>query len=101
MKLLIDTSDGERIVVGLGKQKFVADAKEEKSQKLLSFIDEVLKKQGKKMTDLSEIEVNVGPGSYTGLRVGVSVANAIGWSLGIPVNGKNLQKGGATKIRYE
>ena len=40
---------------------------------------------------LDGIEVETGPGSFTGLRVGVSVANALGFTLGIPVNGKKIE----------
>lgn len=40
---------------------------------------------------LTGIEVEIGPGSFTGLRVGVSVANALGFSLNIPVNGKKIE----------
>ena len=35
------------------------------------------------------MELNIGPGSYTGLRVGAAVANALGFALQIPVNGKD------------
>ncbi|MDD5147084.1 MAG: hypothetical protein PHV63_00840 [Candidatus Daviesbacteria bacterium] len=41
--------------------------------------------------DLDGIEVETGPGSFTGLRVGVSVANALGFALEIPVNGKKIE----------
>jgi len=81
MKLYIDTSNSERIVVGFDSERFEADSREEKSQKLLPFIDELLKKKRKKIEDITEIEVNTGPGSFTGLRVGVSVANTLGWVL--------------------
>ena len=101
MKLYIDSSDREEIVVGLDGEKFKTKARKDKSQKLLPFIDELLKKKGKKMKEITEIEVNTGPGSYTGLRVGVSVANAIGWALGIPVNGKDLKKGEMIEIEYK
>lgn len=101
MKLFIDTSNSERIVVGLDVERFETDAREEKSQKLLSFIDELLKKKGKKIQDIIEIEVNTGPGSFTGLRVGVSVANTLGWALGVPVNGRDLGKGEVIDIKYE
>lgn len=100
MKLYIDTSDREKIIVGIDDKKFESKAKEQTSQRLLPFIDEVLKKEGKSVNDITEIEVNTGPGSFTGLRVGVSVANALGWALDIPVNGKNLRKGEIVDIKY-
>jgi tRNA threonylcarbamoyladenosine biosynthesis protein TsaB len=49
-----------------------------------------------KFKDLAKIQVKTGPGSFTGLRVGVSTANALGFSLGIPVNGKKNE----TKLIY-
>jgi len=101
MKLFIDTSDREKITVGLGKKRFSTKAKQNASQKLLPFIVELLEKEGKEPRDIKEIEVNTGPGSFTGLRVGVSVANAIGWVLGISVNGKDLRKGEMVDIKYE
>src|SRR3989304_6769463 len=100
MKLYIDTSDREKIIVGIDKKRFETIAYEEKSQKLLPFIVEVLKKEEKDIKDISEIEVNLGPGSFTGLRVGVSVAKALGWSLGVPVNGKDLKKDTQLDIKY-
>ena len=100
MRLYIDTSDRETITVGIGEKRFETNAREGASQKLLVFIEEILTKEGQSMKDISEIEVNTGPGSFTGLRVGVSVANTIGWALGIPVNGKDLRKGEAVDIKY-
>jgi len=101
MKLYIDTSNRDTITIGIDNKRFSTSAREEKSQKLLPFIDEILKKEGKKIKDITEVEVNTGPGSFTGLRVGVSVANTLGWVLEIPVNGKNLRKGEGIDITYE
>jgi tRNA threonylcarbamoyladenosine biosynthesis protein TsaB len=101
MKLHIDTSNSERIIVGINGKKFETDARQEKAQKLLPFIDEILKKEGKKIKEIKEIEVNTGPGSFTGLRVGVSVANTLGWALRVPVNGKDLRKGEMIEIKYK
>jgi tRNA threonylcarbamoyladenosine biosynthesis protein TsaB len=101
MKLFIDTSDSKEVVIKLDSKEYKADAKEQKAQKLLPFIKETLESQNKKLEDLTEIEVNTGPGSFTGLRVGVSVANALGWTLGIPVNGQDLKDKGMVKINYE
>ena len=58
------------------------------SQVLLPMIVKILKKNELNLKDLTAVEVNPGPGSFTGTRVGVSVANALGFALDIPVNGK-------------
>lgn len=95
MILSIDTSDQKEVRVFLKKEgKVVVSLKEENqfgSQVLLSLINKALKEAGVALEDLKEIEVKSGPGSYTGLKVGVSVANALGFSLGIPVNSKEME----------
>ena len=101
MKLYIDTSQREEILVSLDEEVVKTNSKKEKSQRLLPFIDEVLKKKKLTLKDLTGIEVNTGPGSFTGLKVGVSVAQALGWSLNIPVNGKNINKGESIEIKYK
>lgn len=101
MKLYIDTSAGDRITIGLSGDMITSPSVEEKSQRLLSLITEELKKRDKSLSDITEIEVNLGPGSFTGLRVGVSVANTLGWALGIPVNGKDVRKEGPVEPVYE
>jgi len=58
------------------------------SQTLLVAIAKILKRHNKTLLDIKSVEVNTGPGSFTGTRVGVSVANALGFALNIPVNGK-------------
>ena len=91
VKLYIDTSDREKVVVGIDDKRFETIAKERSSQTLLPFIDEVLTKRGKKMRDITEVNVSTGPGSFTGLRVGVAVANTLGFVLNVPVNGKKQE----------
>ena len=88
MKLEIDTSNSDRIIVVFDNIRIETDSRIGKSQQLLEIISQELEKRGKALQDITEIEVNLGPGSFTGLRVGVSVANALGWALGIPVNGR-------------
>ena len=100
MKLFIDTSDSEKISVGLDKEIYSIQARREKSQMLLPFILEKLKEKKLKIKDIDEIEVETGPGSFTGLRVGVSIVSALGWALGIPVNGKDIRKGDVIEIKY-
>jgi len=99
--LYIDTSDRDKIVIGIGQKMYETDAKKEKNQRLLPFIDEVLKKENLIFKDLTEIKVATGPGSFTGLRVGVSVAQTIGWVLAIPVNGKDVKNGQTIEIAYQ
>lgn len=101
MKLFIDTSSAEKIIIGIDENKFETEAKKEKSQKLLPFIEETIKKEGKKIKDIKEIEVKTGPGSFTGLRVGVTVASTLGWLLGVKVNGKDVRKGETINLKYE
>lgn len=55
---------------------------------LLAKIDELLKVQSSKLNQIKAIEANPGPGSFMGSRVGVTVANALASTLGVPVNGK-------------
>lgn len=87
MILFIDTSDMKKVEVSLkdkGKViKSLSAENEYGSQVLLPLIKKIVD-----VKSLTAIEVSTGPGSFTGLRVGVSVANALGYSLGIPVNGK-------------
>lgn len=89
--LSIDTSDNKKIEVGLifsGKTKSKTVTNTWSSQRLLPLIDEMLAENNIKPTDLTEIKVNPGPGSYTGLRVGAAVANTLSYLLKIPVNGR-------------
>lgn len=90
--LFIDTTDKEKAIVGLllDKKKIKIEEKKKdfSSQIVLSLISRVIKDSKIKPEDLSEIEVKTGPGSFTGIRVGISIANALGFALSIPVNGK-------------
>ncbi len=95
MILIINTKDQKLVEVSLKKgEKMVEILSEENqfgSQVLMPLIEKLLKKNKLEFKDLKGIEVETGPGSFTGLRVGVSVANALGFSLGIPVNGKKIE----------
>lgn len=90
MILYIDTSKRNEVKVrieikGGFKEKITRNVQ---SQNVLEFINKLLKANRIKLTDIKEIKVETGPGSFTGLRVGISVANALGFALKIPVNGK-------------
>lgn len=51
---------------------------------LMPFIEEVLKEGGIAPAQLKAVAVSMGPGSYTGLRIGVSTAKGLCYALGIP-----------------
>ena len=54
---------------------------------LTVFIEEILHDQGIKASDLDAVAVSKGPGPYTGLRIGVSVAKGIAYGASIPLIG--------------
>jgi tRNA threonylcarbamoyladenosine biosynthesis protein TsaB len=55
------------------------------AEKLHVFINQVLKECEIQYSDLSAVAVSKGPGSYTGLRIGVSAAKGFCMALGIPL----------------
>ena len=57
----------------------------EHSRLLTPFIDEVLTAAGIKPDKLDAVAVSMGPGSYTGLRIGVSAAKGLCYALDIPL----------------
>lgn len=92
--LVLDTADNKKIAVGLkiNNKKYIKteQIKSNKTQVILPLIDEILKKESLKLKDIFAIEVNAGPGSFTGLRIGLAIVNALSYVLKIPVNGKKI-----------
>lgn len=92
--LFIDTSSNQEIIVTVKINDKEYSKKEkvglQKAQVVLPMIDILLKKHKLKMSDIGSIKVNTGPGSFTGIRVGVSIANALGFALKIPINEKKV-----------
>ena len=52
---------------------------------LMGLIESAVRDAGVGLSDIDAIAVDVGPGSFTGVRIGVSCANAMAMALGIPV----------------
>lgn len=92
--LIIDTADNKKNTVGLRideKEYFQTEnITSKKTQIILPMIDKILKEHKIELKDISAIEINEGPGSFTGLRVGIAIANALSFALKIPVNGKKI-----------
>ncbi|MDE6493939.1 MAG: tRNA (adenosine(37)-N6)-threonylcarbamoyltransferase complex dimerization subunit type 1 TsaB [Bacteroidales bacterium] len=62
-----------------------ADQGNEHAARIAVFVDEVLREAGKRCADIDAVAVGSGPGSYTGLRIGVSTAKGLAYSLGCPL----------------
>lgn len=88
--LIIDTLQREKIKIALSKHNKLDCFEfktEDQSCDLLSRIQKLLLDQKIALENLDAILVNTDTGSYTGVRVGVTVANTLAWSLDIPVLG--------------
>ncbi len=65
--------------------KYYAEGNNDHSVKLMSEIERIFVANNLKVKELDEIIVGIGPGSYTGLRIGVVVAKMFAWNDDIPV----------------
>ncbi len=92
--LHIDTSHQEKTEVAIVRKNSAKHYYKQKtyghSQITLPLIIEALVKEELSIADISEISVNPGLGSFTGVRVGVAIANTLAWALKVPVNGKKF-----------
>ncbi len=72
-------------------------AHRELSNTLLLKIEQILERNHSTLNSLEAIVVFKGPGSFTGLRIGITVANTLAFSLQVPITGISrddwLQKG--------
>ncbi len=87
--LTIETS-GQICSVALFENNQLIDSREIMEQgahsaKLTLLIQEVLKKNNYSIKNLKAIGISIGPGSYTGLRIGLSTAKGICFGLDIPL----------------
>ena len=87
--LLIDASSNKEIKVGIRIDKKEYEMRKkigyQKAQVVLPMIDKLLRQYVIGIRNLTSIQVNTGHGSFTGIRVGMSIANALSFALKIPV----------------
>ena len=72
--------DGQTILC-----KEIAEEGYSHAEKLHVFIEEIIQEAGIRFQDLKAVAVSKGPGSYTGLRIGVSAAKGLCFALNIPL----------------
>lgn len=91
MYLLLNTSINAHVDVFLFDKDSTfciqRDSDFKAAESLNEMIAEVLKKNKKKLEDISGIGVITGPGSFTATRIAVTVANALSYALKVPVLG--------------
>ncbi|WP_100397761.1 tRNA (adenosine(37)-N6)-threonylcarbamoyltransferase complex dimerization subunit type 1 TsaB [Bacillus sp. FJAT-44742] len=74
------------------KGEVITNLKKNHSIRLMPAIDYLLKEASIKTNELDRIAVAKGPGSYTGVRIGVTTAKSMAWALHIPVVGVSSLK---------
>lgn len=90
LRLGIDTSTDVRVGLaddsGVLASRAVTDPRAHAEQ-LMPLVVATLAGAGRRLDDVGLIVVGVGPGPFTGLRVGVVTAQTLGLALGVPVRG--------------
>ena len=76
MKMFLDTST-DTVILKLDNQTYKENFGHDMAEKLLGFIQEKLQENHKTWQDITEIEFNEGPGSFTGLRIGATIVNTL------------------------
>lgn len=88
MNLNIDSTNNRKTLIQLDEREYVFEYDSPRSQNVMKAIMDTLEAEKKDLIDLTSITVAVGPGSFTGIRAGLSIANALSFSLEIPINGQ-------------
>ncbi|WP_262692200.1 tRNA (adenosine(37)-N6)-threonylcarbamoyltransferase complex dimerization subunit type 1 TsaB [Kordiimonas aestuarii] len=71
------------------------------AERLLPMLDELFDEAGLGYDALTRVAVTTGPGTFTGLRIGLSVARGLGLSLGVPVLGVTSLMALAAAVREQ
>lgn len=90
MKILgIDTSTSVASVAIMEDDKLIGEMtlndKKTHSQKLMLLIEELMKQTNHQFSDLDAIAIGIGPGSFTGLRIGVTTAKGLAHGANLPL----------------
>lgn len=102
--LAIDTSN-QALGVSLMREnkvigEVVTNLPKNHSVRLMPAVDQLMKEVGVSPEQLEKIVVAKGPGSYTGVRIGLTTAKTLAWALNIPVVGVSSLKALAYQGRF-
>lgn len=87
MKVYIDSTDNTKTIIRINDREYTRNVSTPREQDVFGFLLQCLEKENIRQEDIDELEVNPGPGSFTGTRVGVSIGNALAFGLDIKING--------------
>ena len=93
--LMIDTSDNKKTITSLSgeiRDVYEFTSADYRTQVSLQMIEEILKRNKVSLDFVQEVRVVTEMGSFTGVRVGVAIANALGFAKKISVNGLPLDR---------
>lgn len=91
MILLLDTATPTcrlTLIDGQWRHDDAWESNRELAKGLLEYIQSQLEDQGKTWQDLTGLGVYKGPGSFTGLRIGITVLNTVAYAQSIPIVGE-------------
>lgn len=102
--LAMDTSNNvlavailkNRTVIG----EFITNLKKNHSVRLMPAIDLLMEEVGVESNQLEKIVVAKGPGSYTGVRIGLTTAKTLAWALNVPLIGVSSLESLAYQTRF-
>ncbi len=108
MKSLLINTSTKRLIIGIVEDDKVLyeyndTNSNELSSKIMPIIDEVFTKTNLKPVDIDTIFVTNGPGSFTGIRIGLTIAKVMAWSLKIkvvPISSLELMSSGNYNSDY-
>ena len=84
MKFYLDTST-EKCILWLDDQEYTRVGKYDMAEQILEFIHDKLQENQADWQDITEITYFAGPGSFTGLRIGAAIVNALADQLKVPL----------------
>jgi tRNA A37 threonylcarbamoyladenosine modification protein TsaB len=87
MRIFIDSTDNKKTVIRINDKEFTRNVDSPRDQDVLGFLVHCLEAENVLPEDIDSVEVNPGPGSFTGTRVGIAIANMLSYALDIKVNG--------------
>lgn len=87
MIVLLDTATplARLTLISESQTTYEWQADRELAKGLLGWLEACLREQDATLSDIDAIGILKGPGSFTGLRIGMAVANTLADSLGVPI----------------